>query len=309
MASINLFIADGRLGNQLFQINYIRALCLRNVWLSGYEESIGVIAPERLEGIHVVSRWAARLISSASFRNLLVINRARLWRVGIRVISGRGLSTKEQLEKIVSAIHCNGIKRIMGIDIYMDFTMLGSDSYQRVQVTHKDNYIREDLKLAANMWFKKRGLRAEECCFLHVRKGDYKSWPSEKINALLPTTFYRDAVRYIRDHSRVRGLKVLLSSDGQVCLSDYEGDYLIEESPDVTFAILSVCNYGVLSPSTFSLAATFHGLATKSGGLFIAPMYWGGYNGDVWYPDKDSIYFKEMLYLSKEGKVTSGLRS
>ena len=257
----------------------------------------------------MVNRWSARLICSTRFRDLLVRNRTRLEKVGIRVISGRGLSTKEQLEKIVNAIQCNDIKRILGIYVYMDFTMLGSDSYQRVQVTHKDNYIREDLRLAASMWFKKRKLRAEECCFLHVRRGDYKSWPSEEMNALLPTSFYIDAIRYIRDHSRVRGLKVLLSSDGQVCLRDYGGDYLIEESPDLTFAILSVCSYGVLSPSTFSLAATFHGLATKSGGLFIAPMYWGGYNGDVWYPDKDSIYFKEMLYLSKEGKVTSGLRS
>lgn len=309
MAPVNLFIADGRLGNQLFQLNCIRALGLRNVWLSGYEESISVIGPDKLVRLRVVSRWAARLISSRKFKELLIKRRVQLERIGIRVLSGRGLSTREQLEEIVGDLNDHGLNRMTRIIIYLEFTMLGSNSYQRVQETHKEDYIRDDLRVAADMWFQKRGLKAEECCFLHVRRGDYKCWPSKEMNAILPTSFYRCAVRYIRDRSRVRGLKVLVASDDQVYLRDYDGDYLIEESARVTFAILSMCRHGILSPSTFSLAATFHDQERKAEGLFIAPMFWGGYNGDQWYPEKDSIYFDEILYLSKEGKVTSGLWS
>ena len=309
MALVNLFVADGRLGNQLFQLNFIRTLESSNVWLCGYDESIKVINDDRLAGLHILNRWISRLIFCDRGRRLLSGWKPWLERVGIRILSGRGLSAKAQLEKITYAIQYNRERRLLGAVVYLNFTMLGADSYQGVVATHKDNYIREDLRHAAEMWFRKRGLLGEECCFVHVRRGDYACWPSEDMNALLPIRFYRDAIKCIRERTRERNLKILLASDTSLSLESYGGDFAVDENPSLTFAILSLCHHGVMSASTFSLAASFHEYEKKKEGVFMAPMYWGGYNGDVWYPEKDAIYFKEIDYLSKEGMLCSGLGS
>ena len=309
LAIVNLFIADGRLGNQLFQLNCIRALGIKNIWLSGYEQSVSVVDPEMLAGIHYVNQYLAKLVSSKRFRSLLYICKAGLEAIGIKVISGKGLSAEAQLDELVYEVENDKGKEVTKAAIYMDLTMLGSDSYQAALTTHKEEYIRDELKYKAKMWFKERGLRQSECCFVHIRRSDYRSWPSESMNAILPIDYYRDAVKYIKRRSRVRDLKIIIASDEQVSLTTYGGNYLIDERPSMTFTILSMCYHGVMSPSTFSLAATLHGYERKSGGIFIAPMYWGGYKGDVWYPDKGSICFKEILYLSKEGVLASGLGS
>lgn len=309
MTLVNLFIADGRLGNQLFQLNWIRSSGLTNIWISGYRESVGVFSTESLERVRRVNHRFAKVLGSQTFKSLICSIKPALRVVGVDVISGRGMSTEEQLRQISSMKDTNTGKKGLRIMVYMDLTMLGADSYQKSIMSHKEEYISRGYRSAALTWFKERELKPEDCCFVHVRKGDYRSWPSAEVNAILPIGYYRDAIKLIREWVGRDSLRILVSSDENISLDRYNGNYLVHEGAELTFAILSMCRHGVLSPSTFSLAAAFHNYEAKREGMFIAPLYWGGYKADEWYPDKNTMSFSEITYINKEGNVDSCLRS
>ena len=309
MTLVNLFIADGRLGNQLFQLNWIRASGLTNIWVSGYKESIGIFTPQALEHVCGVNHRLARVLGSKRFKSFIRTMKPALSLFGIDVISGRGLSTEEQLRQISSMVNANKDKMGLRIIIYMELTMLGSDTFQKARMSHKENYIDREYSSAALRWFKERELEPKDCCFVHVRQGDYRSWPSAEVNAILPVSYYRDAIRLMKQWVSQDSLRILVSSDESVSLDRYGGDYLIHEGAGLTFAVLSMCRHGVLSPSTFSLAAAFHDYEAKEKSIFIAPMYWGGHKAEEWYPDRNAIWFSEITYISKEGNASSCLGS
>jgi hypothetical protein len=126
--------------------------------------------------------------------------------------------------------------------------------------------------------------------FLHVRRGDYLSFPSPQEAAALSADWILGALGRLRasvpqamvfactdDPAWVRGL-LAGAADVVHCDRGELGD----------LAVLATCVGGVLSPSSFSwcgaLLAHRTLLAQGRAGIFIAPRYWVGHRRGQWYP-------------------------
>jgi len=126
--------------------------------------------------------------------------------------------------------------------------------------------------------------------FVHVRRGDYASFPSPEAPAALPAAWYRAAM----DHVRARepaAVFVVCSDNLDWARQELEGEPRLvycDRGEIGDLALMSSCAGGVMSPSTFSWwAAVFARRALAAAGrsgAFVAPRYWVGHRSGAWYP-------------------------
>jgi len=117
--------------------------------------------------------------------------------------------------------------------------------------------------------------------FIHVRRGDYllETFQGEKgIN--LPKQYYIDAINEIRK-SVVNPYFIFLTDDpGYVkdCFIEIENKLVSEECMGTDLAIMSLCQYGVVSNSSFSWWGAYLSQNKK---VMIFPKYWYGWKKKV----------------------------
>jgi Glycosyl transferase family 11 len=126
--------------------------------------------------------------------------------------------------------------------------------------------------------------------FLHVRRGDYLSYPSPAAPAALSAEWIL---------ARLAELREAIPSAVVFACSDDIGwvRALLGESDDVVYcnrgeagdlAVMATCFGGVMSASSFSwcAAALARRMLLEKGqvGLFIGPRYWIGHRRSEWYP-------------------------
>ncbi|MEO1525432.1 MAG: alpha-1,2-fucosyltransferase [Planctomycetota bacterium] len=122
--------------------------------------------------------------------------------------------------------------------------------------------------------------------FVHIRRGDYLKWPSRENPAVLPFRWYRDSMaEYAERWPQTRFL---------ICTDDvpYAED-LFSSMPCVTicskslghdFALMTLCQGGILSASSFAWWATFFAKRNNATQHFVAPNFWAGHRLAEWYP-------------------------
>lgn len=141
----------------------------------------------------------------------------------------------------------------------------------------------------ARSWFFSRGLdlNSDYLVFVHIRRGDYLSWPSVDSPAALPLSWYLRAIDLIR--SAFPDSIFVLMSDDVMYLEDIFGSspnfHISRNTPQVDFALMSLCNSGILSASSFAWWGAFYSrIANSCDSLFVAPEYWCGHKTKSWYP-------------------------
>jgi hypothetical protein len=145
--------------------------------------------------------------------------------------------------------------------------------------------------------FERLGFDPQETIVLHVRAGDYRTWPSVELPAILTPDWYQRQVRALRD--RDPNLKVVAVGNEPEYISE-----VLEEIPDsvdlssqlqndyrVDFGALSLCKYSVISASTFSLWARYFAHSGDSNAISIAPKFWAGHAARDWYPANLQVDF------------------
>jgi hypothetical protein len=160
--------------------------------------------------------------------------------------------------------------------------------------------IRSDLGDAARRYLDSICTGACRPSFVHVRRGDYL-WHADYglADLSLPAKFY---------HLATKELAVRIGETHLVFVTD-DPDWVKENFRNITnktivcsdaaldFAIMTECDSGIISSSTFSLAAA---LMLRNPKIVIAPRYWIGFRVGEWYPP--GIHFKHpnLTYLSVE---------
>lgn len=132
--------------------------------------------------------------------------------------------------------------------------------------------------------------------FLHLRLGDYllhdkkiDNSSSNKRYYVLPQAYYQHGLKYILARSP-SAYRIFVASDeietAKRMFDDLTNVIFVEETPELTISILSYCDAGVLSASSFSWWAAHVALLTNNRtGPFIAPKYWLGFSSCTWYPE------------------------
>jgi len=151
--------------------------------------------------------------------------------------------------------------------------------------------LKPHLHKKAKKWLLEKGINLEKeaVIFVHVRRGDYLLWPSLAISqpAVLNLDWYKRAMNLIQD--KIKNPVFILMSDDLYYLQDVfqESKKIIisNNGPKIDLSIMSLCNSGIMSASSFAWWGAFFANNYKNdNNLFIAPKYWGGHRVKKWYP-------------------------
>jgi len=260
------FISDGRLGNQLFQYSFLKSICKNN-------EKIVVFNMEQL-----VSNFDIDYSRFKSFKlklkYLLVLNKIikptvirLLWKV--RLIDYiKQVTTEYQF--------CNKIFHSKGV---LPITFVETDYFQSDQFFDQskiDFKIKIQYVSEAKIYLSQIPDEFEKV-FVHLRRGDYL-YTSYKNNVgiELPKKYFQKAITEITKHVK-NPFYVFLSDDPEFvkyCFENVKNKIISKNNLIVDMAIMSLCNYGIGSNSSFSWWGAF--LMSKKN-MVIFPNYWYGW--------------------------------
>lgn len=273
-----IFLEDGRLGNQLFQYLGLRQYYPDHLLvIFGFNDLQNLIKVEN-----------AIVFRSRVFKNILFLGIARFI---LELLSNLRLISRDA--EFNGAIDFSLIK---SDGLFNRFRWLSKAFFQ-----HKNcvgaicnnflhiNFIKEGefLSKAENI-FDDLGRRysCEQLVFVHIRRGDYKIWPSEESPAVLPIEWYLSAMNKLR--GEIKKPRFLIFSDDHEYvrekLSGIDDVTILGQSIYVDFLIMSLCEHGILSASSFSWWAGYLAHRRNSKGKFIGPKYWVGHRKKEWYP-------------------------
>ena len=131
----------------------------------------------------------------------------------------------------------------------------------------------------AEEWLQTReiNIKTHSIIFIHFRRGDYLYWPSKEFPAVLSLDWYKKAMDLMKEKLK-NPIFVLMSDDKQYLKDIFkqsESLYISENSPELDLSIMSLCNYGILSASTFAWCGAYYAnLNNRNQTFFIAPKYW-----------------------------------
>lgn len=261
MSACILYVEHGRLGNQLFA--YHAAMTYKNnVNLISFNcnSLTALLSSQTLRNVDL-----KRPLVQILFKTLCLLARFRI------------LSSLQFQPKNGSFIKRTGL--------LSEILFLKQSSLIKHGTYHLDDYLLSPLRVEINqkasdyLDILSTDVKTE-FCFIHIRRGDYVTWPSRSSPAVLPAEWYLRQYNYVQE--RYLDLNFIVLSDDIPYAKDLfknrSNVHFSYESELVDFAIMAQCKHGIISASTYSWWASFYSvksnLRSATTGLFIAPEGW-----------------------------------
>ena len=268
-----IFVGSGRLGNQIFQINGLIEIGKKQkIYLYGFEDAKRVIKLDNnLEFINL----------SKSLMKLIIKLLISLFKYNKRLRLISWMNENQGEVKVEKGLFS---KIIIGAEIYFQ-----SEYYI-------NKHLMGNIKLIDDVLKKKNVILSQKSYFIHVRRGDYNSWPSYKMNAVVPIKWYKDLIKKIKYENK--NCKFYIFSDDKNIKEEFlELNNLIFVENCISeidlYHLIGCCEGGIMAPSTFSLAAVF--IAGSPEKKYYAPKYWAGFKSGAWFPERMKIDFIEYV--------------
>lgn len=123
--------------------------------------------------------------------------------------------------------------------------------------------------------------------FVHVRRGDYTSWPTRDNPAVIPLKWYLAQMDRIR--TRNPAAVFIVTSDDKPYVDEFlsglPGVHIVHLGPIEDFAVMTRClGGGIVSASTFAWWASFLVRNDSPDAYFVGPRYWAGHMTGHWLP-------------------------
>jgi hypothetical protein len=123
--------------------------------------------------------------------------------------------------------------------------------------------------------------------FVHVRRGDYTTFPSPEHPAVLSYSWYREQMSRVRE--RNPNAVFVVTSDDKPYVEEFFGGipgvFIVHLGVLEDFAVMAGClGGGILSASTFAWWAACLARRESADAYFIAPRYWVGHGTQSWMP-------------------------
>lgn len=257
------FFENGRLGNQLFQLSGLkRHYQTEKLVLIGFDSLFNLIEEEeqclRLPGvlrIKVVENLILNLFEV--FSKLRII--ASSWEDFNVIYKRSGL-----LNNIV---------------------YFSSGFFQNDKATINLK-IKKELLDKANEFIDHLELSENTKVFIHVRRGDYINWPSSQYPAVLSNDWYEKAVKYFSENF-ANCFFIVFTDDVPYCqdfINARKNFVIAGQDQFMDLSIMSRCDHGILSASSFSLGAAYFVKQNNEASVFVAPKYWFGHREKRWLP-------------------------
>jgi hypothetical protein len=281
---MKIFLAEGRLGNQLFQYAFLKTIAKKNelIIVFGFQELKQTFNLAKSNFIIINNK---NIITKITIKFILkpVFNLLSKLRIisSLSVIHEKILDNKYRRETTDFNKSFGLLKNIMFVKLgfFQSEKFFNQDSIKNLTI--KNNYVSDAitfLKNIPNNYHK---------VFIHIRRGDYKSFKVYGKSTLLPMSYYHNQVKWFLQN-RDNCYFIFLSDEVEFIEQEFkylENKIISNNNFAVDFAIMTLCNSAILSPSSFSWWGSY---LMQDRDTIFAPKYWLGFNSGVEY-HKNSI--------------------
>jgi hypothetical protein len=284
------FFGDGRLGNQLFQYSFIKSIEVKehSIVTYNFEDILEFFDPIQ-SIINIQNKRIKFLIRNLALPLFDFISQIKLitsYKIDINNENGF-------LIPDVSYTKRNGLLPI--IYIYPCFVQseIFFNKHSIKNLAIKKNYLEKAqnfLALIPNHFNK---------VFVHVRRGDYIDYSVlGKMGVTLPISYFRNRIQWYEENIE-NPFFVFLTDDPEFvecCFDNIHNKAISKNSNFVDFAIITLCEYGIMSNSSFSWWATY---MMKNRKKVFSPKYWLGWKSYVEYPRGISPSFADEVEIKR----------
>ena len=284
------FFGDGRLGNQIFQYSFIRSIEDRDhkivTW--NFEDIVNIFGSS-LEVINVNNRLLKFVIKKIGMPLLDIFAQVKL-------ITSYKVDTYNVDGYVINDVAYTKSKGLFSIIyIYACFAQ-SEEFFNKDKINNlaiKNSYVEVAIRYLELIPDKFNRV------FIHVRRGDYINFTVfGKRGASLPVSYYKDRIQWFEENIE-NPFFVFLTDDADFvehCFHDVSNKVISNNSMFVDFAIITMCEYGVMSNSSFSWWAAYMMRNRKK---VFAPKYWLGWKSEVEFPKGVTPSFSEVAAVHK----------
>jgi hypothetical protein len=264
------FRESGRLGNQIFQYAALKTLCQNKekLVLLGFEEFQEVF--EKVDA-KIINRSSSKLEKLFYFHILELFPENALF----------NKIHESNHSKSPGIIYRSGL--LKGLT-FVQTSYFQSESLFSTAIVNSLSINQKFLSAAQSLL--SSILKGRTPVFVHIRRGDYMYWPSREYPAILPAAYYKKCIRIIQ--TKITNAFFIFTSDDPFYVKDVfgnmENSYISYGSSLEDFALMTQCQSGILSASSFSWWAAYFSQQQHSNSIFLAPKYWAGHRSEHWLP-------------------------
>ncbi|NOI36284.1 alpha-1,2-fucosyltransferase [Vibrio cyclitrophicus] len=269
-----IFIGASGLGNQLFQYGFLKKKQKNKekIIALGFEELLSIT------NINDVVGFKSAIFKNYKFKYALITLLRFL--AFFRIIS----ITKPIYDKELEHYKCESTefttkKGLFNITFvvegyYQSETFLDRGAVEKIKI--KEEYVAKAKNILASYSHK-------NMVFVHIRRGDYLNFNIMGKSALLPKSYYEKSISEILNKNE-DCFFIFLSNDASYVKDEFshiKNKYISETGcMGVDLALMSLCNNGILSASSYSWWGSF--LMSEKNSI-LSPKYWLGFNSKRYF--------------------------
>lgn len=267
-----LFLADGRLGNQIFQYAFLKKIRKNKemIIVSGFENLQEVFEVSDVLNINKKNRFIRILLYKFCKPVLsLLSNKKVITSVAVDYEKALDFYLREGTTYTVNKGFFN-VFTFVNLGFFQSEKFFDKDIVKQLKI--KDIYLHE-----ADIFLKSVPKEATKV-FIHIRRGDYKNYFIYGKSTLLQISYFNELIKWFIQN-RNNPFFIFLSDEYEFVENEFKDikNKLISSNKHygVDLAIMTKCNSAILSPSSFGWWGSY---LMSDRDVVFAPKYWQGFN-------------------------------
>jgi hypothetical protein len=271
-----IFFSDGRLGNQIFQFVFLCSISNSNerivtFFMDNFFEIFETNNCNIID-ISVKNRYVSFLIRKAIFPAVDKIFKGLAKFKVITLFEQEKDINKFPLPEYIAKRGYVPIKYVAP-DFYQSEKLFRKEILGKIKI--KEKYIKEARNIINSF------PKETEKVFIHIRRSDYVdlTFLGQK-GIVLPKAYYLKAISELNKEVR-NPFYIFVSDDPDYvrdCFENIEPKYISNNSVGVDLSLMSLCEYGVCSNSSFSWWGAY---LMKNRKKVVFPKYWFGWKQKI----------------------------
>lgn len=264
------FLSDGRLGNQLFQYAFLNTIAKENekIITANMEQFVDKFDIKNQNFIHKKLGKYALFFVRKFFKPYFFKALVKIKLIGY---------IKQERSETSALPFCTRIKGILPITLVETNFFQSEDFFDknRVDFSIKEKYTQEAKEFLTQV------PKDSTKIFVHVRRGDYIFESYLEMQGIdLPKRYFERVMKEMSKNIE-NPFFVFLSDDSsyvECCFEDIKNKIISKNSMATDLAIMSLCEYGIVSNSSFSWWGAY---MMKHKKRVVFPKYWYGWKSKV----------------------------
>jgi len=286
-----IFFADGRLGNQIFQYAFLKTIQKENerIIVCGFDDLFNVfdLNDKTIINLPKKNKW----IRGFCYRIIKPI----IYRLGDNKIITTIQIKYEYFGKYRRETTVYFFKKGM----LQNVTLVKTAFFQSEKFFNKK--IVNNLKIKKNYLLKAKEflkpVKENYKVFVHIRRGDYKDFKPFGKDSILPMDYFHKLIKwFLKNKEKV--CFVFLSDEPDFIEKEFaylKNKIISRNSYEIDFAIMTLCNGAILSPSSFGWWGSY---LMKDRDIVFAPKYWLGWKSKIEYQKGTIASYMEEIEVN-----------